>query len=167
LRLFQLHLTETHVRPPTINGTVTALRFFFSVTVDWSDVTKPLTFVAEPRKLPVILSPEEVSRFLEAAATRRGIRPAIDQEPSPWLRMTSGPVRTPRTTAELAHKPPSRNDNLSRWAKTRRAQLQQVLDKGMGQKPIHFAAGNLSPSDCRLLQHNLPVADMVMPPPEW
>jgi site-specific recombinase XerD len=67
LRLFQLHLTETHVRPPTINGTVTALRFFFSVTVDRSDVTKPLTFVAEPRKIPVILSPEEVARFLEAA----------------------------------------------------------------------------------------------------
>jgi site-specific recombinase XerD len=67
LRLFQLHLTETHVRPPTINGTVTSLRFFFSVTVDRSDVTKPLTFVAEPRKIPVILSPEEVARFLEAA----------------------------------------------------------------------------------------------------
>jgi site-specific recombinase XerD len=67
LRLFQLRLTETHVRPPTINGTVTALRFFFSVTVDRSDVTKPLTFVAEPRKIPVILSPEEVARFLEAA----------------------------------------------------------------------------------------------------
>jgi integrase/recombinase XerD len=67
LRLFQLHLTETHVRPPTINGTVTALRFFFSVTVERSDVTKPLTFVAEPRKIPVILSPEEVARFLEAA----------------------------------------------------------------------------------------------------
>jgi len=67
LRLFQLRLTETHVRPPTINGTVAALRFFFSVTVDRSDVTKPLTFVAEPRKIPVILSPEEVARFLEAA----------------------------------------------------------------------------------------------------
>jgi hypothetical protein len=24
LRLFQLHLTETHIRPPTINGTVSA-----------------------------------------------------------------------------------------------------------------------------------------------
>ena len=67
LRLFQLHLTENHVRPPTINGTVTALRFFFTVTVDRPDVTKPLTFVAEPRKIPVVLSPEEVVRFLEAA----------------------------------------------------------------------------------------------------
>ena len=34
LRLFQLHLTETHIRPPTINGTVSALRFFFTVTLD-------------------------------------------------------------------------------------------------------------------------------------
>jgi integrase/recombinase XerD len=67
LRLFQLHLTETHVRPPTINGTVSALRFFFTVTLDRADVTKSLTFVAEPRKIPVILSPEEVARFLEAA----------------------------------------------------------------------------------------------------
>jgi site-specific recombinase XerD len=67
LRLFQLHLTETHVRPPTINGTVSALRFFFTVTLDRADVAKLLTFVAEPRKIPVILSPEEVARFLEAA----------------------------------------------------------------------------------------------------
>ena len=67
LRLFQLHLTETHVRPPTINGTVSALRFFFTVTLDRADVAKLLTFVAEPRKIPVILSPEEVTRFLEAA----------------------------------------------------------------------------------------------------
>jgi integrase/recombinase XerD len=34
LRAFQLHLTETGVQPPTINATVTALRFFFKVTLD-------------------------------------------------------------------------------------------------------------------------------------
>jgi integrase/recombinase XerD len=34
LRLFQLHLTKSRVRPPTINFTVTALRFFFTVTLD-------------------------------------------------------------------------------------------------------------------------------------
>src|SRR3954463_11069821 len=53
--------------PPTINSAVSALRFFFSVTADRPAVTKPLTFVAEPRKIPVVLSPEEVARFLEAA----------------------------------------------------------------------------------------------------
>jgi site-specific recombinase XerD len=67
LRLFQLHLTESHVRPPTINFTVTALRFLFTVTLDRADAIKHLTFVAEPRKMPVVLSPEEVARFLEAA----------------------------------------------------------------------------------------------------
>jgi len=67
LRRYQLHLTGTGVRPPTINGTVTALRFFFTVTLDRADAIKPLTFVAEPRKIPVVLSPEEVARFLEAA----------------------------------------------------------------------------------------------------
>jgi site-specific recombinase XerD len=55
------------VRPPTINGTVSALRFFFKVTVDRPDVTKLLTSVAQPRKIPVILNPEEVVRFIEAA----------------------------------------------------------------------------------------------------
>ena len=67
LRLYQLHLTDSGVRSPTINSAVSALRFFFSVTIDRPDVTKPLTFVVEPRKIPVVLSPEEVARFLEAA----------------------------------------------------------------------------------------------------
>jgi integrase/recombinase XerD len=67
LRLFQLHLTESRVRPPTVNFTVTALRFLFTVTLDRTDAIKHLTLVAEPRKIPVVLSPEEVARFLEAA----------------------------------------------------------------------------------------------------
>jgi site-specific recombinase XerD len=66
LRRFQLHLTESGVQAPTINFTVTALRFFFTVTLDRADAIKHLTFVAEPRKIPVVLSPEEVARFLEA-----------------------------------------------------------------------------------------------------
>jgi integrase/recombinase XerD len=67
LRLFQLHLTESRVRPPSINFTVTALRFFFTVTLDRTDAIKHLTFVPDPRKIPIVLSPEEVVRLLEAA----------------------------------------------------------------------------------------------------
>ena len=67
LRRFQLHLTEQRNRPPTINNTVSALRFFFKVTVDRPEVTRLLTTIAQPRKMPVILTPEEVVRFLEAA----------------------------------------------------------------------------------------------------
>jgi integrase/recombinase XerD len=67
LRCFQLHQTESGVRPPTINGAVAALRFFFSVTLDRPDLARHLTFVREPRRIPVVLSPEEVARLLEAA----------------------------------------------------------------------------------------------------
>jgi integrase/recombinase XerD len=67
LRTFQVYLTETGVRPPTINATVTALRFFFKVTLDQPETTRHLAFVYEPRKLPRVLSPEEVLRLLEAA----------------------------------------------------------------------------------------------------
>ena len=67
LRRFQLHLTRDGVRPPTMNGTVTALRFFFKVTLDRPETTRYLTFVRQPRKIPVVLSEEEVERLLEAA----------------------------------------------------------------------------------------------------
>src|SRR5882762_7770551 len=67
LRAFQLHLTEIGVQPPTINTTVTVLRFFFKVTLDRPEITRHLVFVYEPRKLPRVLSPEEVLRLLEAA----------------------------------------------------------------------------------------------------
>src|SRR6201988_3626196 len=67
LRRFQLHLAEQRVGAPTINSTVSALGFFFTVTLDRADAVRHLTFVHEPRKLPLVLSPEEVARFLEAA----------------------------------------------------------------------------------------------------
>jgi site-specific recombinase XerD len=67
LRAFQLHLTENGTQPPSINATVTALRFFFKVTLDRPETTRHLVFVYEPRKLPRVLSPEEVLRLLEAA----------------------------------------------------------------------------------------------------
>jgi site-specific recombinase XerD len=69
LRAFQLHMTVSGVRPPTINATVTALRFFFKVTIDKPETTRHLAFVYEPRKLPRILPPEDVLRLLEAAPT--------------------------------------------------------------------------------------------------
>jgi site-specific recombinase XerD len=67
LRRFQLHLSEDGVRPPTMNSTVTALRFFFKATLDRPETTRYLTFVHQPRKIPIVLSEEEVERLLEAA----------------------------------------------------------------------------------------------------
>ena len=67
LRRFQLHLAQTGVSAPTQNATVTALRFFFEVTLGRRGVTDHLPFVRQPRKLPVVLSPAEVARLLDAA----------------------------------------------------------------------------------------------------
>jgi integrase/recombinase XerD len=67
VRRFRLHLTASGAGTPKINATVAALRFFFKVTLDRLDLVKHLSFIHEPRKVPVVLSPEEVARFLEAA----------------------------------------------------------------------------------------------------
>ena len=67
LRLFQLHQTQAGVRAPSINGSVAALRFFFTVTLDRPEMARHLTFVREPRRIPVVLSLEEIARLLEAA----------------------------------------------------------------------------------------------------
>ena len=67
LRRYQLHLASSGVSIPSQNAAVAALRFFFTVTLGRNKVTERMPFVREPRKLPVVLSPEEVARFLEAA----------------------------------------------------------------------------------------------------
>ena len=67
VRSFQLHLATNGARTPILNHTVAALRFFFRITLRRSDITEHTTFIHEPRKLPVVLSPEEVARLLDAA----------------------------------------------------------------------------------------------------
>jgi integrase/recombinase XerD len=67
VRRFQLHLASNGAGAPKMNATVAALRFFFNVTVDRPDLANQASFVHEPRKVPVVLSPEEVARLLEAA----------------------------------------------------------------------------------------------------
>ena len=67
LRRYQLHLTASGAGVPTVNQTVSTLRFFFKVTLGRPDLVERTAFVHEPRKLPVVLSPEEVARLLEAA----------------------------------------------------------------------------------------------------
>ena len=69
LRQFQLHLTDIGASRITINTTITALRFFFDVTVGDKEVAGKLKTVPVPRKLPVVLSREEVARLLEATTS--------------------------------------------------------------------------------------------------
>ena len=67
VRRFQLHQTETGVGAPSINSSVSALRFLFTVTLDRPDLARRLTVVRQPRKLPLVLSAQEVALLLEAA----------------------------------------------------------------------------------------------------
>ena len=67
IRRFQLHLASSGLGVPTRNATMTALRFFFGATLNRPEVTDRVVFAREPRRLPVVLSQEEVARFLAAA----------------------------------------------------------------------------------------------------
>jgi site-specific recombinase XerD len=66
IRRFQVHQAETGVQPPTVNGSVSALRFLFTVTLDRPDLSRRFVLVRQPRKLPDVLSVAEVGRLLEA-----------------------------------------------------------------------------------------------------
>jgi site-specific recombinase XerD len=67
VRRYQLHLAESGIGVPTLNQTVATLRFFFRVTLKRHAIVEHTSFIHEPRKLPVVLSPEEVARLLNAA----------------------------------------------------------------------------------------------------
>ncbi|MER8529643.1 phage integrase N-terminal SAM-like domain-containing protein [Mesorhizobium sp. M1272] len=66
LRRFQIEQQDDGVPVPTMNRIVSALRFFFTHTVDRPDLARKLVRLAHPRKLPVVLSRDEVARLLNA-----------------------------------------------------------------------------------------------------
>jgi len=67
LRNYQLYLVDHGVSPASLNSAISGLKFFFSVTLDRPEAMAKMQPVHLPRKLPVILSPEEVKRLIAAA----------------------------------------------------------------------------------------------------
>lgn len=67
LRRYQLYLVEQGTTTPTLNATITGLKFFFEVTLDRPEAMKRMRHIYEPRRLPEILSLAEVTRLLQAA----------------------------------------------------------------------------------------------------
>ena len=61
---YQLHLGSIGTTIPTVNAGASALRFFFKVTLKRRELADAVVSVREPRRLPVVLSPEEVARLL-------------------------------------------------------------------------------------------------------
>lgn len=68
VRRFQLYLlNEKKLAPGTVEIRVSALRFLYKKTLKRRDLAfDDLVFPKTPKKLPVILSPEEVTRMIEA-----------------------------------------------------------------------------------------------------
>ncbi len=66
VRSFQVHLISQGVSWPALNQIVCALRFFYGVTLDRAEIPERIVYARTPRKLPSILSADEVVRFLEA-----------------------------------------------------------------------------------------------------
>jgi site-specific recombinase XerD len=98
LRRYQLHLLDHGTSPVSLNHAITGLKFFFEVTLDRPELMVRMHPVRVPRTLPVVLSPDEVRRLIEAGgnaertlapvASRRlaRMRPAIaNHRPRPSI----------------------------------------------------------------------------------
>lgn len=69
VRQYLLYLVnERHVAWSTYNVTLCALRFFYQTTLGRTALLEGIPCPKEPKRLPVVLSREEVTRFLAAAA---------------------------------------------------------------------------------------------------
>ncbi|MGY3698806.1 site-specific recombinase XerD [Bradyrhizobium sp. USDA 3240] len=70
VRAFQVHLVSTGISWPALNQIVCALWFFYGVTLGEALIPERIPYAREPRKLPVVLSADEVVQFLEAVSSR-------------------------------------------------------------------------------------------------
>ncbi|RYD28911.1 MAG: hypothetical protein EOP89_01305, partial [Lysobacteraceae bacterium] len=66
VRCFQIEQCDLGVPAPTMNAIVSALRFFFTQALDRPDLARKLVRMRHVRKLPVVLSQDEVARLLAA-----------------------------------------------------------------------------------------------------
>jgi integrase len=108
LRGYQQHLLARQVSWSMFNQSVCALRFLYNVTLARPHLIVHLPFAKRPRTLPVVLSPEEVVRFLEAALPGRD-RTLLDVAYSCGLRLKEllglqvGDIDSARMTLHIRH----------------------------------------------------------------
>jgi site-specific recombinase XerD len=67
LRRYQLHLVDHGTSPVSLQHAITGLKFSFELTLDRPELMVRMHPVRVPRTLPVVLSPDEVRRLIEAA----------------------------------------------------------------------------------------------------
>jgi len=71
IRAYQVYLVSRGIAWATLNQVVSALRFFYGVTLGRKELPERIAYARRPKTLPVVLSPEEVAAFLEAVPNRR------------------------------------------------------------------------------------------------
>jgi integrase/recombinase XerD len=71
VRAYQIHLAGLGMSWSHINQVSCALRFFFGVTLGRQEAFDRIVSAKEPKKLPVVLSAEEITRFLQAVSGLR------------------------------------------------------------------------------------------------
>lgn len=67
IRRFQAEQIARGTQPPKMNRQASALRFLLSITCGRADLAHQIARTYYPRKLPRVLSPEDVARLLDAA----------------------------------------------------------------------------------------------------
>jgi len=70
-RQYQLHLLKRKVSWSTFNQSVCALRFFYGTTLGRKTDIPRLPFGRKPKRVPVVLSREEVLKFLQCILPRK------------------------------------------------------------------------------------------------
>ena len=66
VRSFQVYLASNGISWAALNQTVCALKFFYGVTLGQAELPERIPYARRPRTLPIVLSADEVVRFLEA-----------------------------------------------------------------------------------------------------
>ena len=69
IRAYLVHLAAKGFAWSSVNQVGCALRFFYGVTLGQATLVEKIPHAREPRKLPTVLSAEEVARFLEAVSS--------------------------------------------------------------------------------------------------
>lgn len=162
LRNYQLHLVDHGVSPASLNSAISGLKFFFNVTLDHPELVAKMQPVHLPRKLPVILSPEEVKRLIAAAGnlkhqTALALAYATGLRVNEVVALKIGDIDSQRMTLRVeqgkgqkdryAMLSPVLLERLRVWWRVARAQG-KMLDGGWlfpGQNPIwHLSARQLN-----------------------
>jgi integrase/recombinase XerD len=154
LRRYQLHLVDTGTSAVMLNRAITALRFFFGVTLERPDALAKMSPVREPRRLPVVLSREEVARLIDAAGKPKyqaalSVAYGAGLRASEVVALKVGDIDSTRMTLRVeqgkgrkdryAMLSPVLLDRLRTWWKVARAKG-KMLDGGWlfpGQNPVN------------------------------